>query len=74
MVENQKKVDRHLVGKLRNLLGIAMMYMFFTTIARSGKKGAGGKPGMMPGQTKSKKFLQPVNVRFNDVVGMQKAK
>lgn len=29
---------------------------------------------MFPGKSKSRKFKQPINTKFNDVVGMQKAK
>jgi ATP-dependent Zn protease len=76
-IENKKKVDRHIIGQLRNFLGLVMMYLFFTSImgAKGGRKGAGGKSAFgMQDQSKSKRFLQPVNVKFNDVVGMQKAK
>lgn len=42
----------------------------------AGKKGQGmGKQGFsMMDQSKSKRFKQTINVKFKDVVGMQKAK
>lgn len=39
-----------------------------------GKAASKFKQASMPFEKKSKKFLQKVDIKFNDVVGMQKAK
>lgn len=42
--------------------------------SKAGRKGgAGGRINLME-QSKSKRFQQKINVKFTDVVGMQKAK
>lgn len=63
MVDNRKKIDRQIVGQLRNILGMVMMYLFFSSImgAKGARKGpgAGGKSAFgMQDQSKSKRFMQ----------------
>lgn len=59
-------------------MSMVMLYLFVSSLmqaSRSGKKmkGKGGSMNIFE-QSKSKRFQQKVNVKFNDVVGMQKSK
>lgn len=59
-----------------------LMYFFISSLfkrngaapPKGGKGGGGGSMNMFMEASKSKRFMQTVNVKFNDVMGMQKAK
>ena len=58
-------------------MSLVMLYLFVTSIFGAGKAGKkmGGKGGnLFQQQSKSKRFQQKVNIKFTDVVGMQKSK
>ena len=67
----------NLIETTRSFLSILLMVMIFRSLFASGRKGAlGGRGGRMDifENSKSKRFRQAVNVKFADVMGMQKAK
>lgn len=74
------KKDSHIFNFIRSMLGYALLFMFLRSIlgaTRGAAKGA-GKGGnfssLFDNKTKSNRFRQTVNVKFKDVVGMNKAK
>lgn len=74
------KKDSHIFNTVRSLLSFALLFMFLRSIMgglTKGKgqagKGGGGLTGMFE-NTKSHRFRQSINVKFENVVGMNKAK
>lgn len=66
-----------MVTTIRFILSMVLVYMFFSSLAgatRNASKGARGKGQDLFTSSKSKRFMQKVNVKFADVVGMQKSK
>lgn len=53
-------------------LGLLVFFIYSLLGAKKGSPGRGG--ANIFEQAKTKRFLQKVNVKFDDVVGMQKAK
>lgn len=75
VIMRKHKENFNLITTARFILSMSLIYMFFSSLlgtARGGK--AGGKPKNLFDQTRSKRFQQKVNVKFTDVVGMQKSK
>ena len=73
------KKDAHVFNTVRSLLSFALLFMFLKSIMSGVSKGKGqmGKGGGLSGlfqNSKSHRFRQTINVKFNDVVGMNKAK
>jgi ATP-dependent Zn protease len=63
------------------MLSYGLLFMFVRSILAASKgsaknigKGGGGSLSEMFGTAKSNRFRQPVNVKFDDVVGMNRAK
>ena len=63
------------------MLGYGLLFMFIRSIMSASKgvgknmgKGGGGMSELFGTGAKSNRFRQTVNVKFNDVVGMNKAK
>jgi len=74
------KRDSHIFNFFRSVLGYGLLFMFIRSILGA-SKGAGKNAGKGGGLSdlfgtaaKSNRFRQTVNVKFNDVVGMNKAK
>lgn len=59
----------------RTFLSLGLLFFFIYSLlgAKKGAQGRGGGANIFE-QAKTKRFLQKVNVKFDDVVGMQKAK
>lgn len=77
------KKDSHVFNTVRSILSFALLFMFLRSImgglskgkgGQMGGKGAGGGLSGMFENTKSHRFRQPINVKFENVVGMNKAK
>ena len=74
------KKDSHVFNTVRSILSFALLFMFIRSLMGGLSKGkgqmGGGKGGLsgMFENTKSHRFRQPINVKFDNVVGMNKAK
>lgn len=75
------KKDSHVFNTVRSILSFALLFMFLRSIMGGLSKGKGGQMGGKGGglsgmfeNTKSHRFRQPINVKFENVVGMNKAK
>ena len=75
MILQSKKEESNLVLSSRNLLSMALLFLFISSIMGGARaRGKGGQASPFMETSKSKRFQQKINVKFNDVVGMQKAK
>jgi AFG3 family protein len=72
------KKDNHIFNSIRSILSFALFFMFIRSMISGAAKGkGGGGKGGLSGlfeNTKSHRFRQNITVKFNDVVGMNKAK
>ncbi len=74
------KKDTHIFSSVRSLLSFALLFMFLRSLMTGVGKGKGGQMGKGGGlsglfeNSKSHRFRQTITVKFNDVVGMNKAK
>lgn len=74
--------ERNLMTTARTFMIFYLLFIFISSITRQmpgSSKGGKAPKGMnmnnlMMGQSQSKRFQQKVNVKFADVMGMQKAK
>ena len=73
--------DRNMMTTARTFMIFYMLFLFISSMTKGAPGASKGKPpkgggmnSLMMDQGKSKRFLQQVNVKFDDVMGMQKAK
>lgn len=74
------KKDSHVFNTIRSILSFALLFMFLRSMMgglTKGKGQMGGKGGGLSSMfenSKSHRFRQSINVKFENVVGMNKAK
>ena len=70
------KKNSHVFNTIRSLLSFGLLLMFIKSLMGSVGKGKGMGGGMsgLFDNAKSHRFRQNINVKFNDVVGMNRAK
>lgn len=71
------ETSSHIFSTVRNYLSLALLFMFISSLRKVAKgqarQGKGATSSALD-SSKSHRFRQDINVKFNDVVGMNKAK